>query len=172
MGKVTTLFEDSAKTVELYPRTKTSAVSDSDGNTLGDVAVWNALNVVSGVNAVKVGVDMDLLWENENPTSSFTSQSVSLDLSEYNLIYIYFYPVNTETYRASSIIRVGEINQLLSVGSSYMRRRTVDATDISKITFGGGTYLGTISTWSSSDASCVPNQIYGIRGQINDLTGD
>ena len=49
-GKVTTLFEDSAKTTELYPRTKTIAVSDSEGNSLGNVAVYNAINLDGTVN--------------------------------------------------------------------------------------------------------------------------
>ena len=54
MGKVTTLFEDSSKTVELYPRTKTSAVSDADGNTLGDLAVYNAITIGSGIGTLSV----------------------------------------------------------------------------------------------------------------------
>lgn len=34
MAKVTTLFEDSAKTEALYPRTKVSAISDANNNSL------------------------------------------------------------------------------------------------------------------------------------------
>jgi len=34
------------------------------------------------------GTKMDLLWTNPNPTSAFNPQTVSLDLSEYDLILI------------------------------------------------------------------------------------
>lgn len=36
-SKVTTLFEDSAKTNALYPRTKVSAVSDNNGKALSQI---------------------------------------------------------------------------------------------------------------------------------------
>ena len=32
-------------------------------------------------------LEMDLLWENANPTSSFSAQTIELDLSEYTLYY-------------------------------------------------------------------------------------
>lgn len=41
-GKIITLFEDSSKEKALYPRTKISAVSDGDGNTLGNVSLFNS----------------------------------------------------------------------------------------------------------------------------------
>ena len=35
--KITTFFEDAAKTIPLFPRTLTSAITDSDGNTLDQI---------------------------------------------------------------------------------------------------------------------------------------
>ena len=43
-GKIGTLFEDSAKTTPLYPRTKLSAVSDQYGNTLENNTIFIANN--------------------------------------------------------------------------------------------------------------------------------
>lgn len=37
MAKVTTLYEDSAKTTALYPRTKISAISDANNNSLESI---------------------------------------------------------------------------------------------------------------------------------------
>lgn len=37
MAKVTTLFEDSAKTIALYPRTKVSAISDENNTSLTEL---------------------------------------------------------------------------------------------------------------------------------------
>lgn len=51
-SKITTLFEDSAKTNALYPRTKQNAVSDADGNPLTEVGFYTADTVGSGVDAV------------------------------------------------------------------------------------------------------------------------
>ena len=51
---IQTIYTDSANTNALYPRTKTTAVSDNDGNVLGNVAVYNATILSSGVNTVTV----------------------------------------------------------------------------------------------------------------------
>ena len=56
-GKVTTLFEDSAKTQAIFPRTKASAVSDADNHPLGNVAVYSAETVASGVDEISIGVN-------------------------------------------------------------------------------------------------------------------
>lgn len=87
-SKITTLFEDSAKTNALYPRTKQNAISDADGNPLTEVGFYTSETVGNGVDNVKVAFDMNLLWTNPSPTSSFSPQTVSLDLTEYKMAYI------------------------------------------------------------------------------------
>ena len=49
-AKVTTLYEDSAKTNALYPRTKVSAVSDGSGNGLDALLNGKQDTLVSGTN--------------------------------------------------------------------------------------------------------------------------
>lgn len=49
-SKVTTLYEDSAKTNALYPRTKVSAVSDNNGNALEALLNAKQNQLVSGTN--------------------------------------------------------------------------------------------------------------------------
>lgn len=49
-NKITTLV-DTTNNDQLYPRTKASAVSDDDGNALGNIAVYNAQTIISGVEA-------------------------------------------------------------------------------------------------------------------------
>jgi len=41
-GQIVTLYEDAAQTKAIYPRTKITAVSDENGNTLGNVAMFNS----------------------------------------------------------------------------------------------------------------------------------
>lgn len=161
-NKVTTLIDVSTQD-ELYPRTKTSAVSDSDGNTLGDVAVWNALDVASGVNTVKVGLDMDLLWTNSAPTSSFSAQTVSVDLTDYKIAIIVSKVTKTGAFYTTNYIVVGSTNTIVfPMDYIYFRDATVSTTGV---TFGGGKRSNTYgaSTPTSDDNDIIPYQIYGVR---------
>ena len=56
-NKVTTLI-DSTTNDQLYPRTKASAVSDDNGNTLGNVAVYNAVTVLDNVQAPIIALEI------------------------------------------------------------------------------------------------------------------
>ena len=184
-GQVTTLFSDSAKTNELYPRTKTSAVSDANNHTLGDLAVYNAITVGTGVNAVSVGLDMDLLWHNASPTSSSSGYSIQDDLSDYKWFMFEVCPNYAESTYQNAIqynfVRIGQDTTLWSTNTlatatqmnAYWMTRSVSAT-ASGITVGGG-YQKKVSDTSapaSNNNVCTVMNIYGIRGVINDLTGD
>lgn len=97
-SKVTTLFEDSAKTNALYPRTKVSAVSDGSGNGLDallngkQATLVNQTNIksVNGVTLLGsgnivpfVGADMS----NVIATSSATSGTLSYTATQDCWIY-------------------------------------------------------------------------------------
>ena len=71
MSMITTFYKDKEKTNALYPITKTRAIYDD-----------NNVNLEQRLNEA-LQLQMDLLWENASPKSSFVSQTVSL-----NLIYI------------------------------------------------------------------------------------
>ena len=168
-SKVTTLYEDSAKTNALYPRTKASAVSDNDGNVLGNIAVYNAETVVGGANPIKIGVDMDLLWTNASPTSSFGAQTISLDLSNYNLVGIIYVAENGTQVNISTtnmfIYKKGITTY--GVGTSvggvwgYTRGRAIAGVSNSGVSF-GDSYPMT-ETISTANNSMIPLYIYGIK---------
>lgn len=116
--------------------------------------------VASGVDTVKVGIDMDLLWTNSSPTSSFSAQTISLDMSGYTSILVYFYISTT-------------INDLLPLlclpnGSTYRacftnginnRNGDRDVTvSTSSLVFGSGTYNS-----ANSGSHVIPQKVYGIR---------
>ena len=106
-NKVTTLIDVSTQD-ELYPRTKASAVSDNDGNSLGNIAVWNALNVASGIETLKVGLDMDLLWMNADPYAPFESQTINLGgVSSHSSVLIQSLIGSNSTYQAEQIVYYG-----------------------------------------------------------------
>lgn len=124
--------------------------------------------VASGVSAVLVGLDMDLLWTNDSPSSSFSAQTISLGLSEYVMFVVACKFNTTSTVIRTSTPFFKNTTTLMycgiggSSGSYYECYRLVTFTD-GGVEFGAG---------SPANTNAIPLAIYGIRGQVNDLTGD
>lgn len=162
-GQVTTLFSDSAKQNELYPRTKTSAVSDANGNTLGDLAVYNAFTIISGVNPISVGVSIDLLWENSSPTANFPAQTIQMNLNDYQIVIVYARRSTSATYVVVAVCIVGQSSILQQVSlpnyASIMHRFFSVST--SGITFqNGGDQSG------DNNGYIIPIAVYGFKGEV------
>lgn len=158
-----------------------------DGDSTADTPYDNlfAITVASGVDAVSVGLDMDLLWHNASPTSSLSGISVQDDLSDYKWFMFEVCPNYSESSYRNAIqynfVRIGQDTTLWSTNTlattaqmnAYWMTRSVSATT-SGITVGGG-YSKKVSDTSapvSNNNVCTVMNIYGIRGVINDLTGD
>lgn len=103
-----------------------------------------------------------LLWTNSDPTANFSAKTVSIDLSDYDAVLIYFFANANMTRQDSVIIRKASGGGGLLVtsveGSGVIRTRTA-VVSASGVQFGTG-YSGT----SSAAASCIPYKIYGIKG--------
>ena len=141
----------------------------------GNCAFFNANTVASGVDAPVIGFDMDLLWENANPTSNFSAQTINADLTDYGQILVVF-------RQATSTVYVNKISLLIpdkgvpyavtALVSSYLRIRSATATN-SGVEFTKNQNMQTYTSSLTDDNSClIPVAIYGIRCQVNDLTGD
>lgn len=116
-------------------------------------------------------VGYKLLWTNASPTSSFEAQTISLDLSGYQAVLIYF---NTYTgsaayagYYSSTIAKVGQAGVQSDNGEtgSYMTNRgfIVNTNGIEfKLAYYAGSYGTKSVSWSSN--CLVPCEIYGIKG--------
>lgn len=160
--RITTLFEDEANTNALYPRTKASAVSDDDGNVLGNMATYNMTDVASGVDQLHVGIDMELLWTNSSPTSAFAAQTVALDLSDYSLFLLIYKGYHTNDVYFSYL---GTINMSarLSCMTDISRFRDITVTS-GGIQFGTAKKYTTYGGASTDDNDhIVPYKIYGVR---------
>lgn len=116
---------------------------------------------------------MKLLWENASPTSAFPQQSVPLDLSEYELVYINFLThCSSGSYRwhhVSTISAIGNYHKVIGyseTGSDMGFRGFL--TSENDIYFYPSYYASTYSanTLSSSNNMYVPLRIYGIKGVI------
>ena len=103
---------------------------------------------------------IDLLWTNPNPDSSFAAQTVSIDLSSYDAILVQMRNVYNGGIRGMGIVLKESINHSVGVfGTSETKtfRRSVNASDTG-VTFGAG-YNGE----NSSSNAAIPLLIYGIK---------
>lgn len=125
-------------------------IKDGDGNNIYPIGYAQG------------GMKMDLLWTNPSPTTAFATQTVSLDLTDYNYVYIIAKATTGEAYYSSFIVKVGGAEQLICVATTYLRKRNASVT-ASGVTFDGGYNQSSVSTWEGNTSSAIPYQIYGIR---------
>lgn len=115
---------------------------------------------------------MTLLWTNPNMSGSFAAQTISLDLTDYDIIEIYFY-VSAQTGRQHYLhtrIPVGVTGVLQAISqmsngsyNTMLWRGAAVATN--GITFSDATYRGANVSSSASvgNDACFPIKIYGIK---------
>lgn len=119
------------------------------------------------------GLSMTLLWENASPTSNFASQTISMDLSEYDAIMLL-------TRRSTSVHDIGfgisvlghrgfaqnlALYTEVSAGVFICGREFTPSA--SGIVIGGGVYKFSnlaMSACNFDDAYAIPYRIYGIKG--------
>lgn len=119
-------------------------------------------NISGGGTSGGGGIQMALLWTNPSPTSAFSAQTVSLDLSGYDAVLVECTLTNSATSaHITGILLVGYAGNITGEGAGtnnyiYVRNADVQATGL---TFGTGYRSGTAST-----SYCIPFRIYGIKG--------
>ena len=126
----------------------------------------SVVNSVCGKNGTVV-LDLgdigfaELLWTNASPTSSFSAQTVQLDLSAYDFILVYAmwstsYQFIIPPHIAFIPITDARIDSTDTGGQSLEREFSTDSTGV---TFSVGK-LGT----SNNNTMIIPYKIYGIKG--------
>lgn len=114
---------------------------------------WIQLMSADGTdNLFPVG-KIDLLWTNSAPTSSFSAQTIPLDLSGYDLILIT--SENSVSFAENNVGSKRQITYSSTSGQIRHRDFTVATTGI---TFDAG-YGGS----STDNSNCRPYKIYGIK---------
>lgn len=107
------------------------------------------------------GCKMDLLWTNPNPDVAFASQTISLDLSEYQYVLIETIYTTTVTNSEIAIIKNNSEARIVSLSAKISYR---DATvSNSSIVFGNASFMNTYGTSSTDNERCIPYKIYGIK---------
>lgn len=124
------------------------------------------------VNYKQVGaVMMKKVWENASPTSTYTSQTVSVDLSDAEKVLIVFKPVNSSSMHFESVIPVGSQGQLFSILNMTSASDNAECTSrtanvsTTGVAFGNGyKKVLTGSTCSTEASRLIPVAIYAMKG--------
>lgn len=107
-----------------------------------------------------IGINMDLLWTNDSPTSSFNPQTLSfgVNLEKYKYICIVCRYLNTNDIREINFIKPDANYYVLHVtrDSVYWRYQTRCYSNVIEI--GDGLVDGTVN-----QNACIPVQIYGVK---------
>lgn len=107
------------------------------------------------------GIKADLLWTNPSPSVNFTPQTVALDLSDYNAVFVYCDP-NSYGHAAYGILLKGKTDTGVYTYLSYGRRfhgRTAYMTDTGVVFAEGGDG----GSGNTSNGACIPHYIYGLK---------
>lgn len=134
-------------------------------------------NLVTGT--MKMGITSTKVWENASPTSLFNAQTITLDLSEYDAVYIKWatHRDYARDVNPIDIVQVGTKKScmalvaadLISASIEYdLAARSVTVnTDGIKFTIGlcNSAYNGGKGTFGSNESKYMtPLAIYGIKG--------
>lgn len=115
-------------------------------------------------------IDGVILWENESPSSTFTSQSVTLSesLSNYNYYSIIYKNVaNEDKFYNTGKIPVGHGCRLTEVYASTMnysmaiRERQVSYSDDTTLSIEGGLFASAETAKTTNDDVCIPISVIG-----------
>ena len=117
------------------------------------------------VNLIKIagnyggGFNIKQLWINPSPSSAFAGQTVSLDLTDYNMVLILFKWKSSDADTGSTIIPKGYAGYVGAPYTSANRyQRTITNVSNNGVIFDNGVIGG-----SYDNTSCVPIFIYGIK---------
>lgn len=113
---------------------------------------------------IRTGMSIDLLWTNPSPGSNFGAQTISLDLSGYSFVIVFFSfdpqsSVLSQCYLAMA--PMGGIGQMMGqVNYRVKRQFTVKATGVA---FSSGASASAGGNLGNSDGAAIPQLIYGVR---------
>lgn len=87
-------------------------------NKVGDVTNLNTTNktsIVGAINEVKNDLSGILLWENPNPTSSFSAQNITLSSNNYDMLEIFYYSYTDRVTVNSVKVKKGQDANLMAI---------------------------------------------------------
>lgn len=120
----------------------------------------NLSGKVASASALKEVATLDLLWTNASPTSAFSSQTISLDLSKYSMVYIVTKRKNdNDNLHGSKVIKKGESAQIFT----YLFGAGLSYREISSVSNSGVNFYGGVYQEINNNEYGIPIYIYGIK---------
>lgn len=98
-----------------------------------------------------------LLWTNSNPTTAFAAQTISLDLSDYDIIEMKYQRTISEQSTLTIIIHLGERGVAYYINGTVIGDRRVDVSTT------GISILDCYSNNTVNNEFLIPLKIYGIK---------
>ena len=151
-----------------------ASLSDDNPQPLGAATPGTSTNVsrADHVHAMpsadQVGAmsKWELLWTNASPTSAYGEQTVSLNLSGYQMIAIVLNRDTGGAAKSTTIVFVGSASKCVVYQDAYglypgSRNATVSTTGVA---FSNGYDNGNSTAAGTSNSVAIPYQIFGIRG--------
>ena len=102
------------------------------------------------------GLQMDLLWTNASPTSSFGQQTLNLDFTKYDFVLVQFKASATASGLFHAFIQKGTFIVNSSFDSLVYRYLTLSDTSI---VFENAISQGTGTT----NHLCIPYKVFGVK---------
>lgn len=142
------ILRDPVSGERLFPATLSSMIYNEDG---------------TRVDMTKY-LQMDLLWTNASPSSEFAAQMITLDLSNYDIVFIIGFMGNDIFCQLPLFVSVGS-NSRFEYTNGVMRSRRV-FTNNNYVQFEDSTTQSTFGSQVTTvvNTACIPYRIYGIKG--------
>lgn len=170
-------FLDEKGVERLWQHTVAKIESYSGGSSGDSTDIYIGAEAPTGEDLPKLWIDpsenrtpvyMEKLWENASPTSEFAAQTISLTLTGYDLIKVFFSYSDSDS-AVMSVVELKNVTNQQCVGTvwdtaaSYFARRYVKRTS-SGLQFYAASAGSAGTTFSTNNYMCIPIAIYGIKG--------
>lgn len=110
---------------------------------------------------LKLGIEIKKMWSNASSTSKFGSQTISIDLSGYDYVFVRWRWSISDPDMIMSPIKVGTESLLFGV-ANYRQTRDVTV-KTSGLTFGAGANALYNASLSPNSEIAIPVEIYAVK---------
>lgn len=123
------------------------------------------------VKGAGAALTKDLLWENQNPTATFSSATILTDIQKYDAIMIEYRKSTSDSSMVRALYDISDrgsafsgdyrMAMMFSTGGNTWYTRYSEITSVTQITLGGTWRLGSSGY---NDGYCIPVRVYGVTG--------
>lgn len=119
--------------------------------------------IKDGVADGDIVSNVDLLWTNPDPTSTFPIQTLPINHEEYSFLFVVCKVVHDWEMYSTCIVKTGILSRLQVVNANIIVR-PIDLRDRTKITFQEGVEYSSYNANPVTDSTyCIPVEIYGLK---------